>query len=172
MKNFIVLILLLIICKTSFAQTKMDKYEVGQFTVSLPDYMSKTGGLNPDAVLQFRNMVRDVSGYIIREEKSVKEIDDTANPSINEYYSQLLKEFLINKEERKVTSPVETTNGDAKFMSTELTFLDDETVIYYYNFVGIVETKNAFYKVICTSSLDFKNQYKNDFQKIFNSIKD
>ena len=172
MKNYIILFLLISFCKTSFSQTKMDKYEVGQFTVNLPDYMSKTGGLNPDAVLQFRNMVRDVSGYIIREEKSVKGIDDPANPSINQYYDQFLKEFLITKEERKVASPVETTNGDAKFMSTELTYLDDETVIYYYNFVGIVETKNAYYKIICTSSLDFKNQYKNDFQKIFNSIKD
>jgi hypothetical protein len=150
----------------------MDKYELGQFTVSLPAYMSKTGGLNPDAVLQFRNMVRDVSGYIIREEKSVKGIDDPANPSINEYYNQFLKEFLINKEERKVATPTENTNGEAKFVSTELTFLDDETVIYYYYFVGIVETKNAFYKVICNSTLDFKNQYKNDFQKIFSSVKD
>jgi len=172
MKNYFTLIILLVFCETSSAQTKMDKYEVGQFTVSLPDYMSKTGGLNPDAVLQFRNMVRDVSGYIIRKEKSVKEIDNSANPNINQVYDQFFKEFLINKEERKVASANVGTNGDAKFMSTDLTYLDEETVIYYYYFVGIVETKNAFYKVICTSSLDFKNQYKNDFRKIFNSIKD
>jgi hypothetical protein len=172
MKIYITLILLLVFCKSTNAQNIMDKYTVGEFTVSLPDYMSKTGGLNPDAVLQFRNMVRDVSGYIIREEKSVKGIDDPANPNINQYYDQFLKEFLISKEERKVNSPMESTSGDTKFMSTELTYLDDETVSYYYYFVGIVETKNAFYKVICTSSLDFKNQYKTDFKKIFLSIKD
>ena len=80
--------------------------------------------------------------------------------------------FLKDKEERKVASPKISTNGDVKFIETDLSYLDDETVIYYYYFVGIAETKNAFYKVICSGSLDFKNQYKGDFQKILYSIKD
>lgn len=134
--------------------------------------MSKTGGLNPDASIQFRNMVRDVSGYIIKEEKTVKLIDDPSNQSIDQVYDTFLKDFLIAKKERKVTSPKISTNGTAKFMSTDLTYLDDETMIYYYYFVGIVETNNAFYNVICSSSLDTKTLFKSDFQKIFNSIKD
>jgi hypothetical protein len=172
MKNYLLIILLLIFCKSSSAQIIMDKYTVGDFTLSLPDYMSKTGGLSPDAVLQFRNMVRDVSGYVIREEKTVKEIDNPANPDINQFYEVFIKDFLKGKEERKVASPKISTNGDVKFIETDLSYLDDETVIYYYYFVGIAETKNAFYKVICSGSLDFKNQYKGDFQKILYSIKD
>lgn len=172
MKKYFLFILLLIFCKTSSAQIIMDKYKVGDFTLSLPDYMSKTGGLNPDAVIQFRNMVRDVSGYVIREEKTVKEIDNPANPDINQFYDAFIKDFLKDKEERKVASPKISTNGDVKFIETDLSYLEDETVIYYYYFVGIAETKNAFYKVICSGSLDFKNQYKADFQKILYSIKD
>nr|WP_294896521.1 hypothetical protein [uncultured Pedobacter sp.] len=172
MKKHPTIILLLICCKVTIAQTLMDKYKVDNFTVSLPYYMSKTGGLNNDAVLQFRNMVKDVSGYILTDEKTVKAIDDPANPDINQVYDQFIKVFLADKKERKIASPKISTNGTAKFISTDLTYLDDETMIYYYYFVGIVETKNAFYKVICTSSLDNKNLFKNDFQKIFYSLKD
>lgn len=172
MKNYITLILLVVFCKATTAQTMMDKYKVDDFTVSLPYYMSKTGGLNNEAAIQFRNMVKDVSGYIVKEEKAVKEIDNAANPDINQFYDQFLKEFLIDKKERKIVAAKESTNGEAKFISTDLTYLDDETMIYYYYFVGIVETKNAFYKVICSSTLDTKNLFKSDFQKIFYSLKD
>lgn len=172
MKRYIILILLAVFGKATNAQTLMDKYNLGDFTVSLPYYMSKTGGLNNDAAIQFRNMVRDVSGYIIKEDKTVKEIDNPANPGINQFYDQFLKEFLIDKKERKIAVPKVSTNGDAKFISTDLSYLDDETMIYYYYFIGIAETKNSFYKVICSSTLDTKNLFKSDFQKIFNSIKD
>ncbi|OAQ38404.1 hypothetical protein A5893_13310 [Pedobacter psychrophilus] len=134
--------------------------------------MSKTGGLNNDAAIQFRNMVKDVSGYVIKEGKSVKLFDDPANQDINQYYDQFIKDFLQDKPERKIGSVIQSTNGDVKFMSTDLTFLDDETMIYYYYFIGIAETKNNFYKVICISTLDNKNLFKSDFQKIFNSVKD
>ncbi len=172
MKNYLTLILLLVFCNVGSSQTLMEKYNVEGFTVSLPFYMSKTGGLNQDASIQFRNMVRDVSGYIIKEEKTIKLIDDPANQTINQVYDKFLKDFLIDKKERKVSSPNVSTNGTAKFMSSDLTFLDDETMIYYYYFVGIVETNNCFYKVICLSSLDTKTLFKSDFQKIFASVKD
>ena len=94
MKKYLVLILLLAFCKAIIAQTLMDKYNVGDFTVNLPYYMSKTGGLNNNAAIQFRNMVRDISGYVIKEEKSVKLIDDPANPDINQYYEEFIKDFL------------------------------------------------------------------------------
>lgn len=172
MKKHFTLIILLIFCKATTAQTLMDKYKVEDFTVSLPDYMSKTGGLNNDAAIQFRNMVRDVSGYVVKEEKSVKLFDDPANYDINQVYDQFIKEFLIDKKERKIASAMVSTNGNVKFMNTDLTFLDDETMIYYYYFIGIAETKNSFYKVICSSTLDTRNLFKSDFQKIFYSIKD
>ena len=105
-------------------------------------------------------MVKDIAGYIIKEEKSVKLIDDPANPSINQVYDQFLTDFFIAKKERKIASPHVSTTGEAKFMNTDLTYLDDETMIYYYHFIGIVETKNCFYKVICYSSLDDENLYK------------
>lgn len=172
MKKYLTFILLLILCKSTTAQALMDKYKVEDFTVSLPDYMSKTGGLNNDAAIQFRNMVRDVSGYVIKEGKSVKLFDDPANHDINQVYDQFIKDFLIDKKERKISLVSVSTNGDVKFMNTDLTFLDDETMIYYYYFIGIVETKNSFYKVICASTLDTRNLFKSDFQKIFYSIKD
>ena len=172
MKTDLTIFLLLIFCKTSTAQTLMDKYKVEDFTVSLPFYMSKTGGLNNDAAIQFRNMIRDVSGYLIKEEKTVKSFDEPANKDIDQVYNQFIKDFLIDKKERKVTTSKASTNGTAKFVSTDLTYLDDETMIYYYYFVGIVETKNGFYKVICESSLDTKSLFKSDFQKIFYSVKD
>ncbi len=172
MKSYIILILLVVFCNAVNAQTLMDKYKAEDFTVSLTYYMSKIGGLNNDAVIQFRNMVKDVAGYIIKDEKSVKLIDDPANPDVNQVYDQFIKDFLKNKEERKVASAKVSTNGTAKFTSTDLTYLDDETMIYYYYFVGIVETKKSFYKVICSSTLDTKSLFKNDFQKIFYSLKD
>lgn len=172
MKKLYILIFIIIFSTAGYSQTLMEKYKVGNFSISLPFYMSKTGGLNNDAVLQFRNMVKDVSGYILTEEKTIKEIDDPSNPTINEFYDKFLADFLTDKPDRKVGTPNNSTNGEVKFISTDFSYLDEETMIYYYHFIGIAETKNGFYTVVCTSTLDNKNLFKNDFKKILLSLKD
>ena len=62
------ILLALIITANLFAQTK--EYKAGQvFYVSLPEYMSKTIGLNNAATIQYKSEVKDVYGFVIIDPK-------------------------------------------------------------------------------------------------------
>ncbi|MBK0384023.1 hypothetical protein I5M32_13725 [Pedobacter sp. SD-b] len=171
MKKYLLLLLVLTFYETTKAQTQMDTYKQDGFTVSLPYYMSKTGGLNNLASIQYRNMIRGLAGYIVKEDKNVNVSDSTLG-GINNYYHQFIQNFLTDKNERKVTAPKVQVIGETIFSESDLTYNDEETLINYYYFIGIAETSKAFYKVICFGTMDDRSQYKIDFQKILYSIKD
>jgi len=164
---------LVLITSTTFAQKTMKEYKAGHvFYVSLPDYMSKTSGQNDDAVIQFKNTIKDIAGFIIEDNKEELSLVDMKFSSINDFYDNFIKTFLIKQKNRKISEPVSQTIGDNKFIEIDATYFDKDAKMDIYYFVGIVETKDAFYKVYCYGNLEAKDKYKADFQKILYSIKD
>ena len=63
----------------------MDKYTVGNFTVNLPDYMSKTGGINNAATIQYQSVVKDVYGFVILDTKEELSLVEMNFGSVNEF---------------------------------------------------------------------------------------
>jgi hypothetical protein len=158
---------------TTFAQTNLVEYKAGHiFYVSLPNYMSKTTGLNDAAVIQFRNSIKDVAGFIIEDNKEELALADMVFSSINDFYDNFIKNFLIGQNERKVSDPLSKTIGETKFIECDASYIDIESKMGIYYFVGIAETKDAFYKILCFGSLENKDNFKADFQKILYSIRD
>src|SRR5690606_37232098 len=96
-------------CLTSFGQTTMKPYKAGHiFNISLPDYMSETKGINSAAAIQYKSVVKDVYGMVIFDTKQELALADMHFSSINEFYDEFIKDFLIEEEKRTVSKPITT----------------------------------------------------------------
>jgi len=163
----------LLLTATTFAQTTMKEYKAGHvFYVSLPDYMSKTTGMNDAAVIQFKNSLKDVAGFIVEDNKEELVLAEMVFSSIDDFYDNFIKDFLVDQEKRIISQTKSQTIGEVKFIECDASYLDKDSKMEIYYFVGIAETKDAFYKVLCFGSLENKDKFKADFQKILYSIKD
>jgi len=175
MKRIIVsLSLILTLSTTSIsAQTTLKEYKVGHIlNVSLPEYMSRTMGINSSAMFQFKNTVKDVYGFIIEDSKEELALVDMNYSSINEFCEDFAKDFLKDEEKRNLSTPEFQKKGEIHFAEFEASYYDkdEKTEIYY--FVGIVETKTSFYKVISFTGIENKDKFKADFKKIVYSLND
>ncbi len=166
-------IALAFICSTAISQTTLKPFRAGhEFNISIPDYMIRTVGLNDAAIFQFKNDVKDVYGFVIEDNKEELKIAELTYSSISEFYDDFIKDFVIDEPKRKVSKTILTTKGEINFLEADLQYYDAdaETTIYY--LIGIVETKNAYYKVLSWCTEANKAKFKSDFQKIVYSLND
>lgn len=169
--KLIISILLILVQIHSNAQTK--EYKAGHiFTISLPTYLEKTYGLNDNATIQFKNVIKDVYGFVIEDSKDALVALDMKFGSANEFYEYFIADFLKDEENRTVGLPKSTSVNDNNIVENDITYFDKDAKSTIYYFVGVVETKTTFYKVLCYTSLQNKDKYKADFQKILYSLKD
>jgi hypothetical protein len=173
-RNIIILTTILILISTlTFAQTTLKEYKAGHiFDVSLPDYMSRTVGLNDASAIQYKSVVKDVYGFIIFDTKEELRLAEMTFSSINEFYEGFIKDFLADQESRKVSDPKYTTKGGINFVESDATYFDKDLNTEIYYLAGVAETKSSFYKVLSWSAAENKEKFKTDFQKILYSVKD
>jgi hypothetical protein len=172
-KTIILATALFLINAVAFSQTSMKEYKAGHvFYVNLPDYMNKTVGINDASTIQFKNNIKDIAGFIIEDNKEDLKLADMLYSSIDEFYSDFIKDFIKDQEKRSISNPISKTIENRKFIECDASYYDNEVKSELYYFVGIVETKDAFYKVLCYCSLEDKDKFKSDFQKILYSLRD
>ena len=166
--------LILVLTTTSLsAQTTLKEYKVGHVVnVSLPDYMSKTMGLNSSSILQYKSTVKDVYGFIIEDNKEELTLVEMIYSSINEFCEDFAKDFLKDEKKKTFSYPEYKKIGDINFAEFDASYYDKEAKGEIYYLVGIVETKTSYYKVISYTSLENKDKFKADFQKIVYSLND
>lgn len=175
MKNTIAIFTTILVLTTSItlSQTTLKEYKVGHvFYVNLPDYMNKTTGLNNFATIQFNSKIKNVAGFIIEDSKEDLRLAAINYSSINEFYEDFIKDFLIDEDKRKVSNPQIKKIGRTNFMESDVSYYDKNSKVEIYYFVGIVETTTTFYKILCWGSLENKHKFEADFQKILYSLKD
>jgi len=174
MKKFgFTLILCSIIAVASLAQPTMKEIKVGhEFFISLPDYMNKTSGLNSSSVIQYKSTVKDVYGFVIEDNKEEMALAEFNYSSINEFYEDFIKDFLVDEKKRQITKAVYSKNGEINYAESDATYFDKEAETEIYYLVGIVETKTSFFKVLSWSTAANKDKFKADFQKIVYSLRD
>ena len=164
---------LVLITTTAFSQTTLKEHKAGHvFYVSLPDYMAKTVGLNSSSAIEFKNTIKDVAGFIIEDNKEELRLAEMNYTYISEFYEDFIKDFIKDEEKRTVSKPQSKKNGETNFMECDVSYYDKDSKIEIYYFVGIVETSAAYYKVLCWGTLENKDKFKPDFQKILYSLKD
>ena len=155
------------------AQSTVKEYKAGHvFNLGLPDYMSRTVGLNTAAAIQYKSVVKDVYGFIIFDTKEELRLAEMTYSSINEFYEGFIKDFLTDQENRKVSEPKYVTKSGVNFVECDVTYFDKDANIEIYYLAGIVETKSSYYKVLSWSAAESKEKFKADFQKILYSVKD
>lgn len=165
--------ILVLITSTIFAQTTLKEYKIGHiFYVSLPDYMSKTIGLNTSATIQYKSNIKDVYGFVIEDNKEELALAELNYSSINEFCEDFTKDFLKDEEKRNLSNPQYQKKGEINFAEFDATYYDKDSKIEIYYLVGIVETKTSFYKILSWSSAENKDKFKADFQKILYSLKE
>lgn len=172
MKKSVLILFFLASAFCSVAQTTKEFKAGHSFTISLPEYMSRTVGLNNAAAIQYKSAVKDVAGFIIydlKEELALAEMNFT---SAREFYDSFIEDFLADQEDRKLSEPISQTKNGINIVEAEVTYFDKEAEIEIYYLVGVVETKKSFYKVLSWSGADKKNTFKSDFQKILYSLRD
>lgn len=175
MKNTIIVftITLVLLTITTFAQTTLKEYKAGHsFNVSLPDYMSKTSGLNGSSAIQYKSTVKDVYGFVISDTKEDLSLVEMNYSSANEFYEDFIKDFVKDEEKRKVSTSQSQKRGNINFVESDVTYYDKDAQIEIYYLIGVVETKTAYYKVLSWCASENKDKFKADFQKILYSIKD
>jgi hypothetical protein len=156
-----------------YSQTEMKTHKGGHiFDIDLPIYMSKTGGLNTAAAIQYKSVVKDVYGFVIYDTKEELRLVEMNFLSVKEFYDEFMKDFLKGEKNLKISKPKATTKGEIQFLESDVTYYDKDAEMEIYYLVGVAETKNAFYKVISWSSAETKDQFKTDFQQILFSLKD
>ena len=167
------LAIFILIASNAFGQAALKEHSIGHvFYLSLPEYMSKTVGLNDASSIQFKSLVKDVYGFVIEDNKEEMKLAELVYSSVDEFFEDFIKDFLIEEDKRKVSKPLMKRIGTTNFIECDVSYFDKdaETEIYY--FTGIVETPTAFYKVLCWSTLANKDKFIADFQRILYSLKD
>ena len=175
MKKIIAIITtnLVFLSTIAFTQTNMKEVRAGHvFYVSIPDYMTKTLGLNDAATIQFKNTPKDIAGFIIEDSKEDLVLAEIHYASLHEFYDDFIKDFVKDEEKRKASNPISKKVGETNFMECDVSYYDKELKLEIYYFAGLVETPTTYYKVLCWGTIDSKANYKADFQKILYSIKD
>ena len=142
------------------------------FYISIPEYMNQTAGLNASASVQFKNTIKDVAGAVIEDSKEELKLVDQNYSSINEYYDVFVKDFLKDEEKRSISSPNTFKKGENNCLEIDASYYDKDAKADMYYYICIVETKNYYYKVTCWTTLENKDKFKTDFQKIAYSLRD
>jgi hypothetical protein len=162
--------LLLLVTTNTFAQGGKEIKAGNEFFVTLPDYMIRTVGLNSSAIYQFKNSVKDVYGFIIEDNKEELKVAEMEFASVDEFYQNFIQDFLKDEERRKVSKETASKKGDVKFVESDVTYFDKDADTDIYYFVGIAETKDAYYKVLCWCTKENKDKFKADFHNLLTSI--
>ena len=109
---------------------------------------------------------------IIEDNKEELKLAEMNYSSLNEFYDDFIKDFLMDEDKRKISKPQIKNVGKLNFIESDASYYDKDSKLEIYYFIGIAETSSDYYKVLCWSTLENKEKFKSDFQKILYSIKD
>ncbi len=148
-----------------------------KFSISLPSYLSKSTDLNPDASLEYQNMVKEFYVIVIEDskeemKKSLEENQLTGQYSndINGYANLLMQGFeqkiKISRKDPLVDTVVNNMPAKHLRISGKVDGIDA-----YYS-VAFVEGKNTYYQVMAWTTAAKEKQYSERMTKIIHSLKE
>lgn len=163
MKNLILIFFLsAIITACTYTGEFKDVNTDGLYTIAYPDYMKPSKQtLHENAILEYNNRYRNIYSVVVRDEKELDFLDYQQKNIGN------LKKFdlLLNP---LVTDSVFTENPTSILI--ELYGIMDEENIYYWH--KTIESPKYYYQIIVwTRSMDRKQRYGPDIEKMIDSFK-
>ena len=162
-----------LIISSTFAQTTFNTVKTGHVvSFSVPEYMSRTTGVNDASFLQFKSIPKDVYTFMIEDSKEELSIAEMKFTSVMDFYEYFIKDFLISEKKRKVSTPVSLTKDGVSYVQSELTYFDkDAKSDIYYN-ITIAETEGYFYQILSFTSEENSINVKADLTALGSSLKE
>jgi hypothetical protein len=136
--------------------------------VDVPDYMTKTFGLNDIAKVQYANSEKEAYTIIIEEDKDDIKTAGGSFENSQDYYNYFIKNFGIDSIAVLSESPAKS--GKLNAYQAQISGHIDNLDLFY--LVTIVESPTHFYNIISWTVAENKNQLINDFKRIASSLKE
>lgn len=136
--------------------------------VDVPDYMTKTFGLNDIAKVQYANSEKEAYTIIIEEDKDDIKTAGGSFENSQDYYNYFIKNFGIDSVE--VLSEAPTKSGKLNAYQAQIAGHIDNLDLFY--LVTIIESPTHYYNIISWTMAENKNQLIDDFKRIVSSLKE
>jgi hypothetical protein len=150
----------------------------GDFSLSIPAYMTKATTLNDDASLQYQNMFKEVYVIVIGEDKqefinTFKKLDnyDTTRSPVSNYADVQVQATSANMNVISKTDIVRSKINGMRAAATEMDASVEgvSTPITY--FLTFFEGKEKMYMIMAWTFQSKKDTYRNTFDKMAKSFK-
>lgn len=140
------------------------------YTMSIPDYLTKTFELNDVASLQYQNTLKEAYVIVIHDTK--EELEQAGMKFVNakDFLDNFTKDYLKDVENRKLGDATEFVSNNNGHAQVELSWKDEDNE--FFMLITVVETKIAFYKILTWTLLENKDKLKADFIEMAKSLKD
>lgn len=170
MKKIYIILFLITFTTNSFSQNFSTKNAGNCFTMEIPNYMAKTYDLNDAASLQYNNKVKEA--YVIVIEDSKDELNSLSmifqNPK--EFLEAFTKDYHLESANRTISEIREFESNKNPHAQVEMSWSTDDGDLYM--MITSVETKEHFYKILCWTLLEYKDNLKDDYLMISKSLVD
>lgn len=173
MNRFSVILVWALFLATSVGYTQnavFTEKKVGHvFSVSVPDYLQETRGLNDAASFQYQNEVKQAYTMVIDDAKSGLQSLGISFASPEEYYHSIESFYLAEGDDVTQALQNMSVNGQKAVQISFVRHFDQVDLAYL---ITIVETPNYFYQIVSWTSVENSNALMPDFKKIAQSLKE
>lgn len=140
------------------------------YTLEIPDYLTKTYKLNDVASLQYMNATKEA--YVIVIEDSKEHLAELGTKFIDaeDFLRFFIKDYQVESRNRKVGKLENFESNNYGHSQVEMTWDSEDASLYM--LITSVETPDHFYKILCWTLDEFKDDYKADYQKIARSLQE
>ncbi len=173
MRNLIIGIVIIIVSAHSL-KLYSQEFSVQQgghcFTLEIPEYLTKTYQLNDVASLQYMNALKE--SYVIVIEDSKDHLKEVGTKFIDseDFLKNFIKDYQIESTNRKVSKIKNFVSNDFEHSQVEMSWESDGSELFM--IITAVETQEHFYKILCWTLDQYKNDFKSDFKRISQSLKE
>jgi hypothetical protein len=173
LQRFLVISGLLCLSISAHSQTRLTEVKTGHVvSFAIPEYMSRTVGINSAAFLQFKSAVKDLYTFVIEDSKEELALVEMKFSTCMEFYDFTINDFLVGEKNRKVSTPKAFSEGGVNFVQSELTYYDKEAKADIYYNITVAETGNHFYQILSFTSLENSAAVKEDCSKLALSLRE
>ena len=140
------------------------------FSLDIPNYMTKTFELNENASLQYHNTGKETYVVVIEDNKAELQSLGLVFETPKDFLNDFISTYQTEATNRIVSDIKEFDSNGHKCAQLEISFTSED--VDFFMIVTSVESSGYFYNILCWTLLEFKNTFKNDFQRIASSLKE
>ena len=134
-----------------------------KFSISIPDYLSKTASIDSSALIQYKNEKEQL--FLL-----VYEISDTSNTSLQDFFKKISDDFISKLENGSLLKYYpEKINGLDALIGNIRGSVNETEVCYK---IAAINSGKVFYEIIIGISSTMKSSYDEDMDKIIRGLKE